>query len=89
MNALTLFDKRSPAAASGDDSPVSGGVQAVLKRGYGRRVNSGRLDTQLLATSPKALKELSEAQELPLSVLQRRREKLEAEVARQIAADLS
>ncbi len=84
MNARTIFDNRSPVAAAGDDSPVSGGIRAVLERGYGGRVNSGRLDAELLAATPEDLKGISEAQGLPLSVLQRRSEMLEAALARQI-----
>ncbi|WP_051357829.1 hypothetical protein [Leisingera caerulea] len=85
MSALTFFDRRTSVEVSGDDTPVSGGVRAVLERGYGGRVNSGRLDTELLAATPEELKDLSRAQGLPLSILQRRSEMLEAALARQIA----
>ncbi|UWQ34591.1 hypothetical protein K3555_08940 [Leisingera sp. M527] len=85
MNHRTLFDKRSPANASGDDSPVSGGVRAVLERGYAMRLNSGRLDGKLLAATPQELEEISEALSLPLSVLQNRSAVLEATLARQFA----
>lgn len=85
MSAMTLFDPGAAVQISSDDSPVSGGVRAVLERGYGGRVNTGRLDTELLAATPEDLKALSAAQGLPLSILQRRSEMLEAALARQIS----
>lgn len=54
MSALTFFDRRTSVEVSGDDTPVSGGVRAVLERGYGGRVNSGRLDTELLAATRRS-----------------------------------
>ncbi|UWQ76806.1 hypothetical protein [Leisingera sp. M658] len=85
MSALPFFDPRTAIEVSGDDSPVSGGVRAVLERGYAMRLNSGRLDGKLLAATPQELEEISEALSLPLSVLQNRSAVLEATLARQFA----
>ncbi|TMV09844.1 hypothetical protein FGK63_01880 [Ruegeria sediminis] len=68
-----------------DDSPVSGGVGAVLQRGRARCLADGRFDDDILVASPDDLAGLAQTLGVPVSALRDRQARLEAALARQLA----
>jgi hypothetical protein len=75
---LTFRDAES---VEGADSPVSGGIGAVLARSSAARGGQAELDTQLLAASDDEIQTLSQTTGLSIERLSHRREQLNRSIA--------